>query len=1465
MRKRIFFPILIFLVFFPVIVFVLSYTRLFNEQLRSVLTSIVDEQTNARLYVGEIHGSIFGSFRIDGAALLYRNEPIAQVDTIRISHMPLSLLTKTIEAMRVELVNPRFYLMRFKDGTFNVDHISKGSSHQGGRFDWTVISKSVRIIGGHFFYYDSTRTRTDETLPPDSMPGAKFDASHFSLKNIDLTASANISDDNLSANIKNLSLDVSPSGFRIDSLRFGFFTSAAGTEVSGFDFRSGSAVIHADLTLMGQNLLDSLEVKSLREKHLTADIDARNLDIKQIERFIDLPLDPVSKFDLTCFLSGSLDTLNVKQFFLNTDSSYIPMTATLYNVVDSSLRLRAETNRALISMPELSSLLKRTGFPNLGELRAVQANVTATGNPRDLNLNLQLKSGEAEVAGTAHIYSGSYDGDLRFQRIDLARILSDNNLKTQLTGEATFSLKTSRGTMPDGRIVLTVDSSSFDQAAISNFAVSAASDRDSLNIKFNLLTSRGKAGGSGTLNMQSKSYYANISFGELDPASFVSVPTLEGSFTGSITLSGSGFDIDSLDTRLSLTVNHSRVGDLLLDSSSFRASLNTSQADKSLKFRSPYLDATVIGNFVPHRFPQQLSSLFSFLAESFSDRMIGRHDSLDSMPADMPDLNASVDVDVKDASFVGKLLGVEKLEGDPKVRFNVASNKARLSLDGSAAADTFGYARDSLRLNASKVNMQFSLQMDSTFAVWDSGDWSISGRVGALDINQTKLAAKVLQISYTPHDSTGQNLLSISAIGQVDSLLEFYADASANVKSDSINLTFNTLLGKLYGVSLTSLHPVHVVYLPEAFLISPTDFSAGIGGGSTVTNSRVSVEGEYSLEKGADLHFMFNSFDLPMLQEIARIDTNSLKLIGVVNGSARLADTEAGTVVSIDFNGDDISYNGSVAKLMVGTVNINNDYMELSARLSKQNDSTRYALRLDGIIPLSDRSPKGLHLGVTADSLEISFLAPFLSGVRDFGGKVSGGMMISGQYSSPELDGKMQVADGKIRLAVNDIDYLFDGTIVGQGSKLLLAPLTIRNVPHAGGGTMVADGSLEIRDNTVEEFDIGLNGSLLVLNSNSHRSVQGIYGTAVVGAGREGLRLKGSLTKPLLEGTVSIGNADLTLLPLQKQETAAPTQEIIYHFPADTAARKGPELKLAVPAVTQETASSGSIIDSLRYDVNVEARGNENLRMIFDPATNEELNALLGGQLHLSNFNGTMELTGDVDVQNSSYYNFYNKQFAATGKLHFTGDPLDPALDITAKYQSSHDTSTTKAPQVVVVQLRVTGTFNQPKTDISLTLDNSPFQGDPQTNAVSFILTGQFADELTSSQKQNVANNLWSQVGSGAIASFGSSLLSGALTNLLGSQFSFIQSAGLQYNPNTGITDPNFEITARIEKATIKVGRPVLSSDITNTGFTLNYPVAPLLGNMVYLELSRNVEVNNRVLSQREATDMLRLFYQLSF
>ncbi len=1147
MRKRIFLPLFTILIFFPLLIFALSYTRFFNDEVRSILTSIVDEQINAQLYMGKIHGSILGSFRIDGAALMYDGKPIALVDTIEVSHLPLSIIAKTVEVLQCRLVNPRFYLIRYRDGTLNVDHIGKGPSKPGGKSDWFIILKNLKIHGGEFSLCDSTDASSFASF--DSL--RRFNSSDFRLKDIDLSASGNISEDNLSSSIKNISLTVDPIGVKVNSLKFDFFTSKVGAEVSGLDLVSELGKLKGDLTLTGQNLLDPIELTTFRKKQITASLDVKDADIYQVKKFLNLPIDTGSRIGLNCFASGNLDTLYVKQLSVKTDSSFVHLSATLFDLTGSEMAMKAETHGSIIDPFELSAMLNKAGVPNLSQFKPFILNAVVDGTPSNLNVNVGLKSGGTEVNSVMSSHRGSFAGRLNFRNLHLEEILNSKNLTSTLTGEADFTLKNSTASLPEGTISLQMDSSTFQQASVRSGRINISSSSDSINFDLRFLTSKGNISGSAMLDASSQIYSSDLSFSEFDLSSFVSDSSLSGISTGKISLSGKGLNVDSLDGKFLVLLDHSTLGGVPVNNSAFNLVANTRSADKTIRLSSPIVDASIEGNYVADKLPSQLSELFSAIADSFSNKITGRHNQRQGHSLDMTGLNASLSAKVKDGRFIGKILGLSQLKGNPEAHLDVLSDGKGISLDGSVDADTIGYSEDSLQVSGSQITVHFNLSADNDLSLWDHGKWSMDANFHGLDINKTHLSSKILRVGYSRGSNSQDDSLSITALCQVDSLAEFYIDASGEVKQDSFALTANTLVGKFYGVSLASSEVVHIGYKPETFTFMPIVFSAGFDGDATKTNSKVLVKGQYSLEKGPNLQFEFSNVELASLQRIGRLDTVSLRVDGKINGEASLTDAPKGVDVSIDFSGKDINYNGAKSKLVTGTVKIHDDYLELSSQLSKQTDSSQYALRIDGTVPLSDSSSRAMQLRINADSLNISFLTPFLPGVGELEGTASGDMNVSGRYSLPEFNGELRVSDGRIvNLAANGITYPFTGTIIGEGDKLILDPVSIVNNVGQTNTTMMAHGSLEIRNNSIASFDIDLDGTLLVLNSPSRKNQQDVYGVAIVGSGLQGLKLKGSLSRPLLEGSGVIQSTNLTLLPLQTQQTTR-VEDVMYRFPTD--------------------------------------------------------------------------------------------------------------------------------------------------------------------------------------------------------------------------------------------------------------------------------------------------------------------------
>jgi hypothetical protein len=294
-------------------------------------------------------------------------------------------------------------------------------------------------------------------------------------------------------------------------------------------------------------------------------------------------------------------------------------------------------------------------------------------------------------------------------------------------------------------------------------------------------------------------------------------------------------------------------------------------------------------------------------------------------------------------------------------------------------------------------------------------------------------------------------------------------------------------------------------------------------------------------------------------------------------------------------------------------------------------------------------------------------------------------------------------------------------------------------------------------------------------------------------------------------------------------------------------------------------------------DVSIETQGPTQLRMIIAYSTGEELFSELHGKLFLTKDEFGTRFTGDVDVGKRSYYYFY-KRFDATGKLKFDG-PLDnPEMDITATYEgfrtptrldSLQGTVSTTKEQHVVVTLKITGTRISPRLAMDMTVDDKEWPGDVQSDAISFILSGKFRDDLTSSERSQMAASLGASVTSTVITGVTSSIFSGVLTDFLRSEFgTFIRQAEVTYSGGSVSESADLRLTGEVGETVIRVGGRVFN-DIGNANVNIQMPVGRIIGSPaledLIIELERKVEGSNYATDQKNLTNGARIYYRISF
>jgi len=304
-----------------------------------------------------------------------------------------------------------------------------------------------------------------------------------------------------------------------------------------------------------------------------------------------------------------------------------------------------------------------------------------------------------------------------------------------------------------------------------------------------------------------------------------------------------------------------------------------------------------------------------------------------------------------------------------------------------------------------------------------------------------------------------------------------------------------------------------------------------------------------------------------------------------------------------------------------------------------------------------------------------------------------------------------------------------------------------------------------------------------------------------------------------------------------------------------------------VPAALQK-----SFLDNIVYNLAIETQGVTQLRFVFSNFTNEQLLAELKGRTAFTRDGDQMHLTGELELGNRSYYNNF-KKLDATGKVRFTGDPLNPELDIVATYEGVHRGVDSTAgshfaggSEKVVVKIFITGTRDQPKVKMGLSeydqLGNLVTQQRPDVegDAIAFLVTGSFREELTQQDKLSLA-------GSSVLGGVASSILSGPLTDLLRKEFGIVRSVDVLYYGGGSFQDTDLRLTGEVGDAVFRLGGRVLS-DLNNTNISIQVPMSAIVGSEKWrnllLEAERTVQ-GVETLDQRRESRGVRLLYRIIF
>ncbi len=1504
---------IVIIIFLMAIVIGVTQTAFFKDVVRQFVEDEASSHLNGELTIGKISGTFVTGITLEDIEWLYDNERAIYVKELEVRINPINLLQREVLVTNLLIRNPDVRLIVDDEGVLNISQLVK--KREDGKIEptdtvelepsdsWLYTLKDFELHGGSFSYYRPSDDALTKSSYPVSFP--KFDSNNITLKNIYISMAVNTDGRNFGVDIRSMNFTMRDPDLHVSHLSLQAAFSPARTQINRMRVITDRSNINLTGGINGYNILGGNEGR-IEEKEMDVSLFADRLHTGDLKMFIPELWFLEEDAEVSIDAGGTLDDPAVEYISLSLGRTNLALSGTVTNATDADrLFIDASFTDSQIDPGDVNAMLPHFNIPDFSHLGVIGVEASYTGNQREFNSTIDINS-------TAGYYSGEvdmdltqpslvYNGNITTRDADLAILLKQDNLPVDLSGRV----------MLDGKGTSFEDLVADAELAIEHMKI-AGLDFDSLNTNISAHNYDLQLNTAGYFERSKFSIDAASSIHDIDKAPFdiqLAVESLDLSrvmkdtayvsdLTFSMTGSGTGLRPESMFGEIAMEIEPSRfreydfVGDPVyvslveIDTSFRELNINSEIADVYL---AGEFDLPTILDISFDHVRHLISSVRYDIRGIVTGDVAGVEEFGGSLQIDKP-IDTVYDIDIKNMDAVAVLLGQDAfdIEVEGKLYGYFRTVEQMLRLGGDIEIDHFLYLSETDRILLDKITGSYNIDNDyrarGLEGIYSMIDISADGvYTGSLAVNGAALRADIRGNDWT-----------VFSEAFIDTLLNYEVDAVAYFDSTSLNVDLNTFsIGYeklLFGNqdSLALRYDNQGVWF-EDFALYHNDAS------------KIEMSGLYAFDKEHSIDFSLSNIEL---EDIHRTVSPERELrrqpffSGMVDVTGRISGTteELDGVMEVSVAG--ITYGDLTFGLVSGNFDYSHRRLDFNADVASTEDTAKTAFKIGGYIPLDllpadggERIPDGsINVQVFSEGFDLSIIDPFLGDIRNFSGRMTSDVTISGTVEEPRYEGNLEIDDGQFVFIPNNMTYHFNGKLEPQQNELVISHLYLDNRRRDfSEGRIRFSGSVQTRGLTIRDFDLQANGQLQVLRTGARRPGDAVYGDLIIGTGSDGVRLVGSLDESRLTGSMLIRSAALTIPPVRT--TAYDRSGTIVNYIAIDDTEPDEErltpLEMFFRDVAQERGSSQSqqetgstFIDGLDYDLTIQTDGRVEMTMIFNQTTGEELVARIATtslRLYHDELTG-LRLVGNVDIVEPSAYSFYRK-FDARGRISFVGPPDNPEFDITATYTGQRvqvqrtgadvddPVRQTGAPEQVEVRLHITGDRYEPQLDISLFVDNEQREGDVETDAISYILTGRFQTDLQSGDYRTISTDFGRGIPATFMSGVATSLLSNLFSDFLRNEVRFIRTAEIVWYGGNIMDTAELRISGELRNFYWTIGGRVFN-DLGNTNFSFQIPMGPVFNSdswtNMFLELERRSQ-SIEFSEEQRPVNAARLYYSISF
>lgn len=699
------------------------------------------------------------------------------------------------------------------------------------------------------------------------------------------------------------------------------------------------------------------------------------------------------------------------------------------------------------------------------------------------------------------------------------------------------------------------------------------------------------------------------------------------------------------------------------------------------------------------------------------------------------DLNLEVQID--DASEIAALFEMDSIDTKLNLNAHLYGLPADLNADVKLNLDSTVFKE--MTLNSLKLDAFANIKGDSVFV--DAN--AVARRFSTGGENSFVIDSVVLH--------------AVTDTKNIDLQLQA---ANADIQTE---LNTNVNIGEAIDIALSKLNLAYKGYeweMPDdtaKINIAGNNYTIQNfklqSGNKTDSLQTISLDGKFSMEGEEDLQFYLQNINLAKVTEVVAPDLNlnglltfEMNLTGnaqqpIVDGKLNLDGTRYENYRFNTFNGN-FGYNENNLSAELNIVPQDSGILTVKAKIPAE-------IRLDSMtFAVMENKNAPVDISLLIEKLPLAIVNAFFP-TDEIKGHLDSDIKITGTVDSPDINGGINLKDGKLNIKKYGIDYrTMIADINFDNKNVRVDTFNIRSRQ----GNMFAKGDAKFDS---DFFEGKMNTSELKIWFDKFHPVDHkqynmeLSGNVNLNANKDSTLFSGDLTIPQamvyipaimnLMGQSTAPNLATPLLVLEMEKEKVAHDSLVYRSQSDTTAVK-----------KEKETSSLAFLDNLQGQINLKIPRNMWIK-------NDDMRFELAGDLRLLKHRNYFEIFGDVDVIRGQY-NLLGKVFIIkSGTITFQGgEELNPRLNIEAIY-SFRDTERVKHDLV----LNVGGTLSELELKFMYE-DEQIGEGD----ALSYILFGTNMESLGQSQQDAVSSSGIDAVSMAKTAA--ASLISSQLTKLMG-------------------------------------------------------------------------------------------------